>query len=222
VGFYFRKGFNFGPLRLNLSRSGLGASFGVSGARIGVGRRGSYIHLGRGGLYYRQNLGSPEPVRRPVRPHAADTESLPEIESGDVAQMSDDSSAELLAELNRVHRRWDVFPLLLVLMLLAIASLTVMACNSFGVIPWPVPQTPPARVSIADVLRDRLAAAESARIPPSWWASAAVSGLLLSIPVLLWARTRDVGRAVRSFSERRSLCTTSYLTYGVDMSGRLH
>ena len=192
MGFYIRKGFNFGPLRLNLSRSGLGASFGVTGARVGVGPRGSYTQLGRGGLYYRQSLGSPEPVRRLTRPPATDLESLPEIESGDVGQMSDDSSAALLAELNRVHRRWDLFPLLLVLLLPAIAILTVMACHSFGVIPWPVPEAPPARVPIADVLRDRLAAADPARIPPSWWAAAAVSGFLLSIPVLLWARTRDV------------------------------
>ena len=28
MGFYIQKGFNFGSLRLNLSRSGLGASFG--------------------------------------------------------------------------------------------------------------------------------------------------------------------------------------------------
>jgi hypothetical protein len=34
MGFYLRKGFNFGPLRLNLSRSGLGTSFGVTGGRI--------------------------------------------------------------------------------------------------------------------------------------------------------------------------------------------
>jgi Protein of unknown function (DUF4236) len=77
VGFYIWKGFNFGPLRLNLSRSGLGASFGVTGARVGVAPRGSYIQLGRGGLYYRQSLGSPEPVRRLTRPPATDLESLP-------------------------------------------------------------------------------------------------------------------------------------------------
>jgi hypothetical protein len=194
VGFYIRKGFNFGPLRLNLSRSGLGASLGVKGARIGVGPRGSYIHVGRGGLYYRQSLGSPEQVRRPARPTAVDIESLPEIESGDVEQMVDASSAALLAELNRVHRRWDLFPLLLVLMLAAIMSLTVMACNSLGVIPWPVPEAPPARVPIADVLRDRLAAAASVRIPAWWWAGAAVSVSLLSVPLLLWARNRDVTR----------------------------
>src|SRR5258708_34831833 len=59
LGFYIRKGFNFGPLRLNLSRSGLGASVGVKGARIGMGPRGTYVHLGRGGLYYRQTLAPP-------------------------------------------------------------------------------------------------------------------------------------------------------------------
>src|SRR6185312_9893436 len=104
MGFYIRKGFSFGPLRLNLSRSGLGASFGVSGARIGVGPRGSYIHLGRGGLYYRQSLGTPEPVRRPTR-HPMEVASLPAIDSADVAQMVDASSADLLEQLNRVHRR---------------------------------------------------------------------------------------------------------------------
>jgi len=67
VGFYIRKGFNLGPLRLNLSRSGLGASFGVKGARIGIGPRGRYIHLGRGGLYYRQSL---EPRRSPNPRHS--------------------------------------------------------------------------------------------------------------------------------------------------------
>jgi hypothetical protein len=54
--FYLRKAFNFGPLRLNLSRSGLGMSVGIKGARIAVGPRGSYVHLGRKGFYYRQSL----------------------------------------------------------------------------------------------------------------------------------------------------------------------
>jgi len=58
VGFYIRKSFKSGPLRLNLSKSGLGVSAGVKGARIGTGPRGSYVHAGRGGLYYRQNLGT--------------------------------------------------------------------------------------------------------------------------------------------------------------------
>ena len=31
MGFYVRKGFNFGPLRVNFSKSGIGLSLGVKG-----------------------------------------------------------------------------------------------------------------------------------------------------------------------------------------------
>lgn len=59
MGFYLRKGFNFGPIRVNLSKSGLGVSAGVKGARIGINSQGrAYVHGGRHGLYYRKNLGS--------------------------------------------------------------------------------------------------------------------------------------------------------------------
>ncbi len=58
MGLYIRRGKNIGPFRLNLSKSGLGLSFGVTGARIGVNARGkAYVHGGRGGLYYRKQLG---------------------------------------------------------------------------------------------------------------------------------------------------------------------
>jgi hypothetical protein len=61
MGFYIRKSFKIGPLRLNLSKSGLGASVGTKGARLGLSARGKlYTHLGRWGLYQRQDLGSIE------------------------------------------------------------------------------------------------------------------------------------------------------------------
>jgi hypothetical protein len=56
--FYLKKSFSSGPVRLNLSKSGLGVSLGTKGLRIGIGPRGSYIHGGRKGLYYRQQLSS--------------------------------------------------------------------------------------------------------------------------------------------------------------------
>jgi len=34
MGLFFRKGINIGPARLNLSGSGVGASFGIPGIRI--------------------------------------------------------------------------------------------------------------------------------------------------------------------------------------------
>jgi hypothetical protein len=57
--FYIRKAFSSGPIRLNLSKGGLGFSLGVKGARLGVNSRGqAYVHGGRHGVYYRKNLGS--------------------------------------------------------------------------------------------------------------------------------------------------------------------
>jgi hypothetical protein len=57
MGFYIRKSFKLGPIRFNLSKSGVGVSAGVKGARAGIDARGKkYIHVGRGGIYYRQTL----------------------------------------------------------------------------------------------------------------------------------------------------------------------
>jgi hypothetical protein len=59
MGFFLRKGFNIGPLRLNLSKSGIGASIGVKGARVGINGKGKgYVAAGRGGIYYRKTLGN--------------------------------------------------------------------------------------------------------------------------------------------------------------------
>ena len=58
MGFYLRKSFRAGPIRFNLSKSGIGASFGVTGARVGLSSQGrAYVHGGRGGVYYRKSLG---------------------------------------------------------------------------------------------------------------------------------------------------------------------
>ncbi len=57
--FFIRKAVRFGPLRLNLSRSGLGASIGVKGLRVGQDAHGhGYVFGGRGGLYFRERIGS--------------------------------------------------------------------------------------------------------------------------------------------------------------------
>lgn len=129
MGFYLLKGFNFGPIRLNLSRSGLGASFGVTGARIGVGPRGSYIHLGRGGLYYRQSLGTFSPGHPPARQlinFDSSEKGLREIASASAAGMVDSSSSELLKELNRVQQRWDIFPSVAIIGVLATGLVAFM------------------------------------------------------------------------------------------------
>lgn len=125
MGFYLRKAFSFGPLRLNLSKSGVGASFGVKGARIGVSPSGrAYVHAGRGGFYFRQQIGSPSlspqtksqispqlPAQmRPQQPNKASIDSpvavpMEHIDSADTTQLRDASQAELVAALQRVRRR---------------------------------------------------------------------------------------------------------------------
>ena len=119
MGFYIRKSFGFGPLRLNLSRSGLGASFGVTGARIGLSPRGAYVHAGRGGLYYRRSLSSRR--SRGTRASGAGAEGeaplaveLTEIESADTAKLVDASAADLLEDLNAVQARTQLAPLVVV------------------------------------------------------------------------------------------------------------
>jgi hypothetical protein len=58
MGWFLRKSFRVGPLRLNLSKRGIGASVGVKGARLGVDATGKpYAAGGRYGLYFRQRLG---------------------------------------------------------------------------------------------------------------------------------------------------------------------
>ena len=45
-----------GPLRLNLSKSGIGFSSGVKGLSVSTGSRGTYLNAGRKGLHYRMKL----------------------------------------------------------------------------------------------------------------------------------------------------------------------
>jgi|GEM_PF-324630 len=114
MSFYIRKSLRAGPFRFNLSKSGIGVSVGVPGFRVGMGPRGNYVHMGAGGIYYRTTL-SP----RPGQPGAADSRvpsapaetgigELRSIESGDVLQMTDSSSEDLLNEIRAKHNTMNV------------------------------------------------------------------------------------------------------------------
>src|SRR5579862_321930 len=113
MGFYIRKGLTFGPLRLNLSRSGLGASFGVKGARVGTGPRGTYVHMGREGLYYRHTFSHEHAVESPTTPpqsQAVGPHDVAVIASATAATMADPSSGQVLADLNRIKKRVERYP----------------------------------------------------------------------------------------------------------------
>ena len=58
MAFFVRKALPLGPIRINVSKSGIGVSAGATGARLGVSSTGRpYVHAGRDGLYYRKSLG---------------------------------------------------------------------------------------------------------------------------------------------------------------------
>lgn len=114
MGLYFRKSIGVGPLRFNLSRRGIGVSAGIPGFRIGTGPRVNYVHMGANGIYYRAALSphtsrQPEAALDPTPPVAQPDPVIPEgtvgpileIESADVSQLVDSSSANLLEEMRR-------------------------------------------------------------------------------------------------------------------------
>ena len=87
MGWYLKKSFAIGPLRLNLSKSGLGASVGVKGLRVSTGPKGAQLNAGRGGLYYRTSLNGP-------RERHLDAQPLAEGERSTAQDMMKDDNVE--------------------------------------------------------------------------------------------------------------------------------
>lgn len=123
MGFYLKKGFNFGPVRLNLSTSGLGVSVGVKGLRVGTGPRGNYVHAGRYGLYYRASIpgqSSPRTDGTHVAPvdrrlsQASENSTGPMIETDSVSvtELNDSNSEALLQEIQREQQMTATWPFL--------------------------------------------------------------------------------------------------------------
>ncbi len=103
MGSYFRKSIRLGPFRLNLSRSGAGASLGVRGARLTFTPQGAtYVTVGNDGFYYREAL-----PRDNSPSDAVPTQNLTpeEIPSAEVAQLVDSSNERLVGQLNERSRK---------------------------------------------------------------------------------------------------------------------
>jgi hypothetical protein len=122
--FYIRKSVSVGPFRFNLSSNGVGLSAGVKGFRVGTGPRGNYIHMGRGGLYYRTSFGlprtrqssdSPRPRSAQLEPPAVAHESntLADVEVGDVLQMTPTDAGEIVSQINAKLKLWPRWPAVL-------------------------------------------------------------------------------------------------------------
>lgn len=111
MGWYLRTSVRMGPVRWNLSKSGIGMSVGVRGLRVGTGPRGSYVTSGRGGLYFGQRIGTstrtmypsqrrmaaPSLSPTPASPSSALMEYLPETEVTHDVPASADALAHYIA-----------------------------------------------------------------------------------------------------------------------------
>jgi hypothetical protein len=147
MSFYLRKALKVGPMRFNLSKSGVGVSAGVKGFRLGTGPRGNYVHMGRGGVYYRSTLSAAKGSRKhpdespgsrkredvpdPLNPSH---EPLQEIESGSVVEMVDSSSASLLEEINTKRKKVRLWPIVGATSLFCLLLSATMAPSSFPAI----------------------------------------------------------------------------------------
>ena len=130
MGFFFRRSAKLGPIRLNLSKSGLGASVGVRGARLTLTPRGTtYITVGSHGFYYRETLsGSRQSSTPPSSPtYVPEATTRPgEIPTADASELVESSSQTLIQRLNERARMfnpaWVVFGLGLVLVFYGLSS----------------------------------------------------------------------------------------------------
>src|SRR5579859_4534276 len=101
---YFRRSVRLGGgVRMNLSKSGVGFSFGTKGCRVSTGPRGTYINVGAKGVYYRQKIGGglgqcPQPS--PTTPTFIPYSSGSSIPSASAEQLVEVTSVATLERLN--------------------------------------------------------------------------------------------------------------------------
>lgn len=111
--FSFSRSVKFGPLRVNVSKRGVGLSAGVKGARVSVGPRGTLVTLGRGGFRYqtsfgaspRQTSGRVPEAHVPTGVEAAVGEVKGRIATASVDELAEASPQQVMDEINfRTHR----------------------------------------------------------------------------------------------------------------------
>ena len=107
-----------GPVRLNFSKSGIGVSAGVKGARISASPRGTFVQVGAGGFYYRQRIdgggrrqSSPHSFNDPQPAYIPSDHTAHRIETADVSQLVESSCQEVLARVNETAGKFPFAPL---------------------------------------------------------------------------------------------------------------
>lgn len=128
MGIYRRKSSNAGPLRINFSTSGVGASIGKPGLRVGHGPRGTYVHLGAHGVHYRR-WSSPRRDRDASgRPPVALERLAPSNQAAtmgvDAGQLHPTGPGDLVEQLRSATRHRPAWPAVVAVLVLMVGVAT--------------------------------------------------------------------------------------------------
>lgn len=132
MGYFFRRSARLGPFRLNFSKSGIGASVGVKGARLTMTPRGTtYVTVGSHGFYYRETLsnrgGSPVQSDPPnYVPPPQSGSAVNAIPSASASGLVDSSGERLIQQLNERASMFNPAWLLYVGSMIALGALSLL------------------------------------------------------------------------------------------------
>jgi len=105
MAWYLRKSVSAGPIRFNLSKSGVGASVGVTGFRIGMRPDGSsYVHAGRHGLYMREELGGRKSESQAAFIRQAEPPPTQTFDAVSTRDLNSPERKELINQLNKSYK----------------------------------------------------------------------------------------------------------------------
>ncbi len=140
MSFYLRTSVKVGPVRVNMSRAGMGASVGVPGFRLGAGPRGTYVSLGGGLVSYRATVRSPQgKTRTQTEPTGSQTPPsdlpspsgvvLSNVSGATALEMAEVGSSDLVTQLNEAARSPRFWPwcLALTVALVFVSPLVLVA-----------------------------------------------------------------------------------------------
>ncbi len=134
MAWYLRKSVRVGPVRFNLSKSGIGTSVGVKGFRVGIRPNGkSYLHTGRYGLYHRQELDDGKqrnetiPTREDTELHSSHPDAI-QYDTATSQELTPAARKELISTLNKSYKGFRLDYLCGILC--AILSISVLSQNN--------------------------------------------------------------------------------------------
>lgn len=148
MSFYVREGMSVGPIKFNLSKSGVGASIGVEGFRLGAGPKGGYVHVGKSPVRYRKykqlDSSESEPESESDSNQGGDAGQsyknegeldegeldegeFEDLESADASSLVETEPEGIVEEINEAKGRWRFWPLAALLTVCSVALSIIVA-----------------------------------------------------------------------------------------------